>query len=443
MKMEFIVFLLLIFSLGNLKAQTIASSQSVKVNERMPSFYLQEVLYFTKKEISLDDFKGKWLILDFWSTTCKACVFSFPKINQLQKDLGDKVQFVLIGKGDEKNIRSVYEKYREYYKLTLPIAYDSKLFEVFDVQTVPHIIVIDIEGKVKAITTSDDSFNRENLKSLFRGNSPQFYEKGKSTYSNALKSDITKPLLIDGNGGEGNAFVFRSLLARWNNNFRRHRYERIDLYVDQGFYQGIGIPLIELYNLAYVGVINSLFYDSLYGKFHNRPIFEIDDTSAFTFSVAQEQGLYNYSLIVPPERSSKEYLQQIMRRDLKNYFGYDAEIETRWMPCWKLVASDMAKKELKTKGGAPNNIFYASEIGFKKSNISVSSGNYSLLANIWAYHQLEPPFIDDTGIDYNIDIELNAIMIDLNDIKRALKEKGLDLIKSSKEMKVIVIRNSK
>src|SRR6186997_2923804 len=36
------------------------------VGEAMPEFLLRNVEYYSKSEVTLDDFKGKWLMLDFW-----------------------------------------------------------------------------------------------------------------------------------------------------------------------------------------------------------------------------------------------------------------------------------------------------------------------------------------------------------------------------------------
>ena len=51
------------------------------------------------------------------------------------------------------------------------------------------------------------------------------------------------------------------------------------------------------------------------------------------------------------------------------------------------------------------------------------------------------PFIDETGITENFDLKLDAVLTDIADIQRGLQKYGLDLEKSEKEMKVIVIRN--
>ncbi len=125
-----------------------------------------------------------------------------------------------------------------------------------------------------------------------------------------------------------------------------------------------------------------------------------------------------------------------MQRDLQNYFGFDVTVELRMMPCWELVASNIAKEKLKTKGGRPKfDGDYLS--GFRLTNQPV----FHIIKSLWAMHQLGPPFMDRTGISNNIDFVMESGTFDLNDALECLRKNGLDLVKNEKEMKVIVIRN--
>lgn len=55
---------------------------------------------------------------------------------------------------------------------------------------------------------------------------------------------------------------------------------------------------------------------------------------------------------------------------------------------------------------------------------------------------IDAPFIDKTGIEGNIDFELDAVFTDMKDVKRGLQKIGLDLVPGVKEMKVVVIRDA-
>lgn len=53
------------------------------------------------------------------------------------------------------------------------------------------------------------------------------------------------------------------------------------------------------------------------------------------------------------------------------------------------------------------------------------------------------PFVDETGITENVDFSIAADMTDLADIKKQLNKMGLDFVKGTKKMKVIVISDPK
>src|ERR1700694_4067946 len=85
-----------------------------EIDKPCPDLMVKNVEYFTKKEVRISDFKGKWLVVDFWTKYCGACVNSFPKIDSLQKEFKDKLQFLLIGLEDkEQKIRPMFAKFKE------------------------------------------------------------------------------------------------------------------------------------------------------------------------------------------------------------------------------------------------------------------------------------------------------------------------------------------
>ena len=49
---------------------------------------------------------------------------------------------------------------------------------------------------------------------------------------------------------------------------------------------------------------------------------------------------------------------------------------------------------------------------------------------------------DETGFEKPIDLNFEAVMADMEDVRKALREKGLILEKRQREMKVLVIRDT-
>lgn len=173
-KMKILVILIAVLSFSlQLMAQVWDKMRPV-VNQPCPGFLLTDVHYYSKSKVTLQDFGGQWLILDFWNRYCSTCLKSMPKMNKLQNDFKDKIQVLYVGyngskytkSSDDLMIRKIYELNRKAENLQLAMAYDSLLFDQFDIGPCPYLVIVDPNGMVKGITTA---VNEAQLDSLIRG----------------------------------------------------------------------------------------------------------------------------------------------------------------------------------------------------------------------------------------------------------------------------------
>lgn len=111
--------------------------------------------------ISLDDLKGKVVLLDFWGTWCPPCVASVPSLRDLNKKYAKHETFVMLGissDGDEDKWRNFILK----EKMVWPQFLDREraVQRAFRVNAFPTYIVLDHEGIIR-FRTSGASFERE------------------------------------------------------------------------------------------------------------------------------------------------------------------------------------------------------------------------------------------------------------------------------------------
>lgn len=414
-----------------------------EVGKPCPDFNLTDVVNGQTKTLTLKDLKGQHFILDFWSRWCIACVASFPKMDHFQEQSNGKLKVILVGL-DDPAIRPLFERVRKKYDLKLTCAFDAPIHKTFGVSGVPHLVWVDANGIVKAITASEP-VSAENLDMFVHDVPLNLPQKSNSRQAEAdrLAYNPDKPVLLNGNGGADTAFLYRSLLCKWTRKMPvivKHQFLAKCKNPNEVFVSGT--PLSLLYKMAYdMDSIPS--YPSIgkepssYGHYWFYPILEMADTSLFRPRYEYEENLFTYSLIVNGKKTSRIEMQKQMQRDLFSYFGYQVRIETRKMPCWRLIKSKGFEK-LKTKGQQ------ISTSGDGLSNIRYTNVPASMLINILdANNQDGPPFIDETNLPWNIDITINAVMTDLKDLKRALKENGLDLLRGEKDTQVIVISDQK
>src|ERR1700761_6504038 len=94
----FVVFL----SLYHAQAKGNNINEEPIIGKPCPQFVIKNIHYFNKSQASNKDFLGKWLVLDFWSKHCGACVASFPRINSEYKALRGQVQYIMVGRQDKE-----------------------------------------------------------------------------------------------------------------------------------------------------------------------------------------------------------------------------------------------------------------------------------------------------------------------------------------------------
>jgi hypothetical protein len=146
--------------------------------------------------------------------------------------------------------------------------------------------------------------------------------------------------------------------------------------------------------------------------------------------------MFSYSLILPPEKGSKENLQKAVQRDLETYFGFHASIESRKFRFWRLVATDSAAAKLATKGNKRGYEEIIPRVIVKNSNVPMNH-----LVNYCLMYTNGELIVDETGIKQNIDF--TADMMDFDGMVKCLAKYGLKLIPSEREMKSLVIRDPK
>jgi thiol-disulfide isomerase/thioredoxin len=417
-----------------------------EIGKPCPDFVLRNIKYYSKKQATLKDFRGKWLLLDFWNNGCSSCIASFPHVNEIQKTLGDRIQVIMVAIQDPKRqVNLIYDRYRAKEKLTMPCAFDSVLAKRFDYAITPRSILIDDQGIVRALTTI---IHLGEMKAFLAGETPvlplayRMNEDPPAVKSDMIPFDDGKLFAINGNGAVDSEFLFRSILAAYKPGITR----ALDTYSMESGLRGtkrsfcvLGVDLKELYFYAFFGVAqlpaNSYFED--YGKYYPKLAIEVTDSSLFKRDDKTGKNLFCYSVDLPPTQANAERVKKVMQRDLENYFGLVVSIETRKCPCWKLVAIPSAKEKLKSKGGIP----LTENLGV----IYFKVKNEPFQDIVHVVQNLSGGIVfDESKITGNVDMALDCkdgLLTDFNDMKKALQANGLDLVPSEKEMKVLVVRD--
>ncbi|MEO8404404.1 MAG: TlpA disulfide reductase family protein [Chitinophagaceae bacterium] len=188
----------------------------LRVGDKVPDFKFS--LVNDQSEFgTLYEFKGKFIILDFWATWCSACISHFPKMQLFQKLNNTTLKILLVNTMETQDTES---KISEFFKkknrpqgtgIFLPsLIYDTIANRLFPHKTIPHYVWIDSNMIITAITSSVD-VTEENIEKFITGELRELSIKEDLVY------DFNRPLFEDGNGGEKVKYEFRSTLTRYLN----------------------------------------------------------------------------------------------------------------------------------------------------------------------------------------------------------------------------------
>ncbi|HEX9826075.1 MAG TPA: redoxin domain-containing protein [Flavobacteriaceae bacterium] len=455
-KYKILVLLICFGFFYNLVAQT--KTMMPKVGEEMPDFTFNKVVNYQKDEINNNVLKGKWTFLDFWTINCVSCIASFPKIDKLQKEFSEKTQFILVGRNDKHNpnIEKVYKGISKKHDMMVAAAFDSIYTKKWQIHSVPQIYVIDPNGVLKYITDGRD-LTPAKIQNLIDGIDVSFYDKTR------VPSNFIKNKLGYNTDDSSSKLIYRSLLSVWDGEAQKigdHFKLFISLMQNDSIVkndyllelENVGwsttmTPLYALYNYAYFGRYTWVprdehFFGEKYGQIATKPILEIADKSKFEYDFKEilGAGTYNYNLKIPLNELTVKNMMSYMQEDLKRVFKYDATIETRELPVYEFVFTGKNRNKFKTKGGDRFFTEGSTAIGFEWANCPSKYLSGSLY---YLIDDNETPIIDKTGISGNIDFKIKADMTNLESIRKALQKQGLDIVKGTKEMKVLVIRDPK
>jgi cytochrome c biogenesis protein CcmG, thiol:disulfide interchange protein DsbE len=119
-----------------------SGSHPPRIGSAAPDFTIPD----GARSISLNQFRGKPVVLNFWATWCPPCIQEMPSLVQLQKQLGDKVTILAVSEDDDDN---AYKQFVKDHNIDLLTVRDTKRNnELYGTFKFPETFVIDKDGKI-------------------------------------------------------------------------------------------------------------------------------------------------------------------------------------------------------------------------------------------------------------------------------------------------------
>lgn len=165
-----VVVVLLVIAVSTYVKQQIAKDRELEINESLlgkamdlnykqtglrkgdtpPDFTLTTM---DGKEVTLSDYKGKKVILNFWASWCPPCKAEMPHMQKYYDKKAEEQNFEILAvnlTSEEKSNRLV-EKFVQSYGITFPVPLDEKgnIALKYQVITIPSTFILNTDGQIE------------------------------------------------------------------------------------------------------------------------------------------------------------------------------------------------------------------------------------------------------------------------------------------------------
>lgn len=108
--------------------------------------------------VPLEDLRGKWLILYFWTRSCIPCIESFSELKEIESQTGDELRVMLVGINDmwNRNTEAFYDGVKAAQKFALPIAYDTTLVKKLKIIYSGTALLVNPDGIVEYVCSGKE-----------------------------------------------------------------------------------------------------------------------------------------------------------------------------------------------------------------------------------------------------------------------------------------------
>lgn len=356
-----------------------------------------------RDSLTLHDYRGRIVILDFWATWCSPCIAAFPHLESLQADYPE--QIAVIGITDESPERiATFLANRGRLGFPVVIDRDRRWAEVFPHRMIPHTVVLDGTGKVRAVTTSY-GVTQNLIDDLLAGKQINLEEK-----RDVLDADPDRSVAELGN------LNFQFTVTPYQPGYSSQMQTRGRGDLAGRHRKGWNLSPLALYEHAY--------------ELPSRLYLEIDVADPAPLQFAKETAVC-FELIVPRERS--EELHEIMQQQLALYFPYRAAWESRRKSVY--VLRQLSGTDHLLPPAAPQD---QSSYSFSGNGLSMTATPLTGLVDFLG-NQLMAMVVDESGLRGRYNLELPWYNEKPELIHEELAKIGLELVPEEKDIKVLVL----
>ncbi|MCL2704829.1 MAG: TlpA family protein disulfide reductase [Spirochaetaceae bacterium] len=127
-----------------------------------------KLLDLNGNEVSLSNYQGKVIMLNFWATWCPPCRNEMPSMESLHKKM-ENSNFVMLAVNIQEKSSTVKE-FIQKNKYSFPIILDEKgaAAEKYQIRAIPTTYIIDPKGKIAGVFSGSRNWNSNDVVKIFK-----------------------------------------------------------------------------------------------------------------------------------------------------------------------------------------------------------------------------------------------------------------------------------
>jgi thiol-disulfide isomerase/thioredoxin len=119
----------------------------LEVGRKAPSFSLVDL---HGRQVTLDQYKGRVVMLDFWATWCAPCRQSMPALENLEKEFHEDLTLLAINLGESPEKVRSYVKLKNIQSMVL-LDVDGSVGQAYRSDSIPMQVLVDQQGVVRHV----------------------------------------------------------------------------------------------------------------------------------------------------------------------------------------------------------------------------------------------------------------------------------------------------
>lgn len=416
MKLPYILLITVIMLL-----RQITFSQ-VYIGDRFPSINIDHVLYTYDNKLNTQRLNNKYVILEFGTTYCGPCMASFKKMNLLKKIYGDRLDFYMVTPQKMNDVQRFLSHQKLDSLIYVPIiTQDTVLKNTFRHVAIPHLVWINTNGKIVAVT-NHEYLNQQNIDLFLSQDKLNWPIKWDFPYDTNHNMLIFNPINFQKINRPTRFFY--SVISNHMEGVLKAADIRKDTINNEIVVTGRNLSLINIYLRHLCRNLNS-------NLFASQIMFDgIDSNIIFyqpNFSTRTEWDIrnsYSYEFVFPLD-FSMERINNTILKQFDVYLNYNVSLEVLKRPCWVLYHNE---NKLNAKGHP------------KARKID------GLLRSINRIYNHKPIVLSD-NFDKNLLNNLH-FLLDINDydnlssINKSLAPYGLNIREQDYEIETLIFRKN-